>query len=269
MTATATATQDSSSSPTSPPAPLTYKKRLEGVESTPELQKLLQQALDKTTTASSSNNDTHESTTILQDYLQQSTPKCTNIIPFPVLRAAATMVNLDPALSRTHLAYTQPPPFDPARQAYVQRLERLRLQQEERNYSKLTRNVMKHAQPQDDITAKSMTYAASIGLNMIVAPLSFGCFMYFFCGNLFGWNNDNDNTDNQQHNPVYQIRRVMVSVISGVVMLIVEMLLFVIRSHEMDKATRQKQKAQTPQPFGQYTSRTARNYQETPLSSSS
>ena len=63
-------------------------------------------------------------------------------------------------------------------------MDRLRMQYEETKYMKLTDNLQDH-RCDDDVTAKSMTFAASVGLNMIVAPLSFGCFMYFFAGGIF------------------------------------------------------------------------------------
>ena len=64
-------------------------------------------------------------------------------------------------------------------------MDRLRLRAEEARYKKLTQNLDTYVE--DDVTTKSMTYAASVGLNMIVAPLSFGVFMYFFAGAIFGW----------------------------------------------------------------------------------
>ncbi|KAL3902364.1 MAG: hypothetical protein SGILL_010851, partial [Bacillariaceae sp.] len=69
---------------------------------------------------------------------------------------------------------------------FQRRMDKLRLQFEETKYSKLTDNLQDHRN-EDDITAKSMTFAASVGLNMIIAPLSFGCFMYFFAGGIFDY----------------------------------------------------------------------------------
>jgi hypothetical protein len=40
------------------------------------------------------------------------------------------------------------------------------------------------------------------------------------------------------------------------------MILFVIRTHEMDKAVRKKSKKSKPGPFGYYTANTAKNFQE-------
>jgi len=116
---------------------------------------------------------------------------------------------------------------------------------------------------QDDVTTKSMTYAASIGLNMIVAPISFGVFMYFFAGGLldFFWSNTSSSQLAGHHQP--DIKRVIAGVVSGVLMLFVEMLLFVIRTNELDKAVRKKQKKNKNQgPFGYYTSYTSKTYQD-------
>lgn len=132
---------------------------------------------------------------------------------------------------------------------FQKRLERLRLQDEERSYLNLTTNLKTAASLKDDnITVKSMTYAASVGLNMIVAPISFGVFMYFFAGSifnrLFGMENDNSGG--------IDIKRVIAGVVSGVFMLFVEMILFVIRSHELDSAVRKKSKRKENRanPFG-------------------
>lgn len=133
---------------------------------------------------------------------------------------------------------------------FQKRLERLRLQDEERSYLNLTTNLKTAASLKDDnITVKSMTYAASVGLNMIVAPISFGVFMYFFAGSifnrLFGENDEDSSGD-------IDIKRVIAGVVSGVFMLFVEMILFVIRSHELDSSVRKKSKKKENRsnPFG-------------------
>ena len=136
---------------------------------------------------------------------------------------------LEDALSHTGLVFTPPPPATTStttatskeRSAFQQRLERLRLQQEERKYTKLTHNI-DTGKPVDDVTARSMTYAASVGLNMIVAPISFGVFMYWFGGTLVDWifANDDDGTaetdhhshSRGHHNPV-DIKKVLIGVI--------------------------------------------------------
>mmetsp|Transcript_13046 Transcript_13046/g.20143 ORF Transcript_13046/g.20143 Transcript_13046/m.20143 type:complete len:294 (+) Transcript_13046:52-933(+) len=132
---------------------------------------------------------------------------------------------------------------------FQKRLERLRLQDEERSYLNLTTNLKTAASLKDDnITVKSMTYAASVGLNMIVAPISFGVFMYFFAGSIF-----NRLLGMENHNSGgVDIKRVIAGVVSGVFMLFVEMILFVIRSHELDTAVRKKSKRKENRanPFG-------------------
>ena len=135
---------------------------------------------------------------------------------------------------------------------FQKRLERLRLQDEERSYLNLTTNLKTAASLKDDnVTVKSMTYAASVGLNMIVAPISFGVFMYFFAGSIFNrfFGSDNDDNDN---NGDIDIKRVIAGVVSGVFMLFVEMILFVIRSHELDASVRKKSKKRENRanPFG-------------------
>ena len=139
-------------------------------------------------------------------------------------------------------------------------MERLRLKNEESKYAALTANLGVEG-PSDDVTTRSMTYAASIGLNMIVAPLSFGCFMYFFAGGIFDFFLPaNVETAAKATGP--DIKRVIVGVVSGVAMLFIEMILFVIRTHEMEKAiTKKSKKKKAHQPFGHYTAETSRTYQ--------
>ncbi|CAB9527084.1 expressed unknown protein [Seminavis robusta] len=136
-----------------------------------------------------------------------------------------TVEQLERALSDTQLYFT--PPRDPqnsdnndsyAKRKFQERMEKLRLQNEETNYYKMTSNVGGKKQQDDDITTKSMTYAASVGLNMIVAPISFGVFMFFFSGPILGfvWREfkvQPGGTD---------IRKVIIGVISGVAMLFIE-----------------------------------------------
>lgn len=89
---------------------------------------------------------------------------------------------------------------------------------------------------------------------MIVAPVTFGVFMYFFAGSIFG-RFFPDNHANTHGNNV-DIRQVIAGVISGVILLFIEMILFVIRSHELDASVRKKKrkKEYRSNPFG-YTSR--------------
>lgn len=63
-----------------------------------------------------------------------------------------------------------------------------------------------------------MTYAASIGLNMIIAPLSFGCFMYFFAGGVMHlfWGSDDDENRHPTQINAPDIKRVIIAVVSGV-----------------------------------------------------
>lgn len=136
---------------------------------------------------------------------------------------------------------------------FQKRLERLRLQDEERSYLNLTTNLKTAASLKDDnVTVKSMTYAASVGLNMIVAPISFGVFMYFFAGSIFNRFFGSDNDDDNENNGDIDIKRVIAGVVSGVFMLFVEMILFVIRSHELDASVRKKSKRRENRanPFG-------------------
>ena len=136
---------------------------------------------------------------------------------------------------------------------FQKRLERLRLQDEERSYLNLTTNLKTAASLKDDnVTVKSMTYAASVGLNMIVAPISFGVFMYFFAGSIFNrFFGSDDDGDNDKNGDI-DIKRVIAGVVSGVFMLFVEMILFVIRSHELDASVRKKSKRRENRanPFG-------------------
>ena len=136
------------------------------------------------------------------------------------------------------------------------RIERLRLKAEENRYSRLVTNLDRKVA--DDETMKSMTYATSVGMNMIVAPISFGAFMYFFSGQLFGrvLDKDGDGQSSRHINNNVDIRAVIAGVISGVIMLFIEMTLFVIRSHEMDAAVTKKAKKRQVNPFG-YDKRTA------------
>ena len=144
---------------------------------------------------------------------------------------------------------------------YKKRLERLRLQDEERSYMNLTTNLNPRPRTDDHVTAKSMTYATSVGLNMVVAPITFGAFMYFFAGSVFDRFFGDNFSDRQTTNDV-DIRRVIAGVISGVFMLFVEMLLFVIRSNELDASVRKKSrmKENRANPFGYTQKNMARVY---------
>ncbi|KAK1742837.1 vacuolar ER assembly factor [Skeletonema marinoi] len=163
--------------------------------------------------------------------------------------------DLEAALQHTkQLSFQKSPPNKSSNKQsndlkFQKRLERLRLQDEERSYSNLTTNLKTAASLKDDnITVKSMTYAASVGLNMIVAPISFGVFMYFFAGSIF---NRLFGMEGPASGDI-DIKRVIAGVVSGVFMLFVEMILFVIRSHELDASVRKKSKRKENRanPFG-------------------
>jgi Endoplasmic reticulum-based factor for assembly of V-ATPase len=144
------------------------------------------------------------------------------------------------------------------------RMRQLRLQNEERKYMKITNNVHKINMNDDQITTKSMTYAASIGLNMIVAPITFGVFMYFFAGSLLDFFWPTTSSVGHYSDGTVDVKKVIAGVVSGVLMLFIEMILFVIRTHELDKAMLQKKKKQgkitSLSPFGYYKSTTTKTY---------
>jgi HPt (histidine-containing phosphotransfer) domain-containing protein len=154
---------------------------------------------------------------------------------------------LNTSLEGTKLVYETIKPQLVAvdQESYQQRITRLKLKQEERKYAKLTKNLDKATS--DDATLKSMMYAASVGANMVVAPISIGVLMYFFSGKLFefvipGYRPEPGKID---------IKGVIAGVLSGVLMLFIEMILFVIRNHEMDRFMTKKAKEQKDvNPFG-------------------
>ena len=173
---------------------------------------------------------------------------------------------LETALQTTKLSF-KPKPQPQTDPAFTKRLERLRLQDEERSYNNLTTNLKTASSLKDDnITAKSMMYATSVGLNMVVAPITFGVFMYFFAGSIFSRFFDSEidiNAPSQTNmNQQIDIRRVIAGVVSGVFMLFVEMILFVIRSHELDASVRKKsrRKENRANPFGHTMKNAARVY---------
>jgi len=127
------------------------------------------------------------------------------------------------------------------------------MRSDERKYTKLTSNIDRYVA--DDVSVKGMMYATSIGLNMIVAPIATGTVMFFFAGALFNWiEGDNDGIvgkTNRNNNGAIDIKRIIAGVVSGVAMLIIEMVLFVIRSHEMDRHVCKKVKIKGEEnPFG-------------------
>jgi hypothetical protein len=236
-----------------------YKKRIEGVKPSQDLKDLLSQALgdldlapsaiqseplDNTRTAARATSPTGtriESLTtdqakeVLKAWNDTNTVATAKWIPIPVVRAMQVLLDptaqekLEQCLHKnTALVFTPATAANPTndqQQIKLQkRREKLMLRQEEYKYHKLTRNLGGLTAPADDVTTKSMTYAASIGLNMIVAPISFGAFMYFFAGGVmdFLWNNNNNNNDRKQPQHISlsngpDIKRVIIGVISGVV----------------------------------------------------
>lgn len=78
--------------------------------------------------------------------------------------------------------------------------------------------------------------------------------MYFFAGSLFSKFFPLEENNNHPSN--VDIRQVIAGVLSGVILLFIEMILFVIRSHELDASVRKKERRREykSNPFG-YTSR--------------
>lgn len=155
---------------------------------------------------------------------------------------------LDKSLCNAKLVFNSDEPrtspeVEANKSAYEKRINKLKLKEQERNYSKLTSNLDNSIA--DDTNMKSMTYAASVGANMIVAPISIGVLMYFFAGKLFAFVVPSYKVGEGK----IDIAGVIAGVITGVVMLFIEMILFVIRSHEMDKFVTKKMKKEV-NPFG-------------------
>ena len=282
------------------------KKKLAGIKATPEILGLLDKALKVVPLNSTTecildeSNRTNDETDIIEKalapistesavqtiqafhkiQLETTDDKSDLCIPINVLRCIATLLdnNVDikqliqnsGGLVFTSSASSGNNDTDQSNLSkdeikFRQRMDRLRLKYEESKYTKLTNNLgMK--QEVDDVTTKSMTYAASIGLNMIIAPLAFGCFMYFFAGGLldYFWKKEQD--PRMQHNPT-DIRKVIAGVVSGVVMLFIEMILFVIRTHEMDRVMLMKnRKKGSVKPFGPYSSKTSKTFKANEIS---
>jgi hypothetical protein len=234
-------------------------KFLCGIRSTPELRSILQDSLngelnDNADASQFYHMPADVATSLIQEFLNQEEE---SPIPLDVIRAATNMMKkedlhvFNAALSSTKLIFSEIIPSntkteDEARK-FQKRMDRLRLREEENRYKYLTGNIDHYVA--DDVTVKSMTYAASIGLNMIVAPISFGVFMYFFAGQIFSWISATPIVELKPHE--VDIRRVIAGVVSGVGMLFIEMILFVIRTHTMDKSVRKKKLQQkTISPFG-------------------
>jgi Endoplasmic reticulum-based factor for assembly of V-ATPase len=267
-----------------------FHKRLLGVALTPELEKLYKEAIDpsksngdacKASAESPAAEEASREATITADnalaVLEQEDCASTASLkedPYLTIRALQALAvtssakdRLDEVLqsSRVRLVYSAPPvPSQEAtlqRKRFQDRLTKLKYKQEEYRYTKLTKNLGLTVQ-KDDVTTRSMTYAASVGLNMIIAPISFGVFMYFFAGGILEYIWPRVETASSRHVQGPDIRKVIAGVVSGVLMLFIEMILFVIRTHEMEHAMLKKQKRSKDGPFGHYTADTVRTYKE-------
>jgi hypothetical protein len=271
-----------------------HKKRLEGIRLTEIWEELLKEAEQKCQEEEEEKLDSFDADDdavallslareTLRGYASSSSQQRKqppSALPIRVVLSLAAILGQDAvaralegesaAAAATSLAFTPEP--DPGGAAalteeqrrFRKRIERLSLKREEERYGKLTNNLGLTV-PQDDVTTRTMTYAASVGLNMIVAPLSFGCFMWFFSGPVldYAWPSSSLATTLPNGGGT-DIRRVIIGVLSGCGMLFVEMLLFVIRTHELDRAVRAKSKLKKNQagPFGYYTSNTAKAFKD-------
>ncbi len=242
----------------------TQKKKLEGISFTSELQTVL----EKICKDGDANND--PSIEDLETILRGTGSSSKAFIPIRAISLAKSILvgsdsdsggasatkldELNKSLSNTKLVYTSTSNDDKSDTEYAKRIRKLKLKEQERNYSKLTANL-DHS-PDDDATLKSMMYAASIGANMVVAPISIGVLMYFFSGKLFSFMFP----DYHVKEGTLDIRGVIAGVITGVVMLFIEMILFVIRNHEMDKFVTKKMKKEK-NPFGYNKEEAKRTFQ--------
>ena len=229
-------------------------KILEGIESTPTLRSVLSKAVDERNNSKDGtfySMPPDEAVALLEKFLSE---KDACAVPLEVIRAATSLLkdptDLNAALS-TKLVFSEPVPpstkTEEEARRFQKRMDRLRLRAEESRYKALTGNIDTYVA--QDVTVKSMTYAASVGLNMIVAPISFGVFMYFFAGQIFSWISATPHVELRPHE--VDIRRVIAGVVAGVAMLFIEMILFVIRTHTMDKSSRKKaEQMKTISPFG-------------------
>lgn len=167
---------------------------------------------------------------------------------------------LQTCLQKSKLIFTRPPTVEKEltkeQLSFQKRLTMLRLRQQERKYTGLTSNIDKKVEQDEAISG--MMYATSVGANMIVAPITFGVFMYFFGSKIFTWFDDSESASRKEGQ--LDIRGVIVGVISGVMMLFIEMILFVIRNHEMDKYLTRKKKTDRTNAFGYSKKRAERTF---------
>lgn len=240
------------------------KKRLEGVKPTNELLRLWKECYSQVQLNDGRFTNGVQKTDAAKVLKRQVNPnQDPHWVPFDVIQAMQILLDdinsLERALLNTSLCYTPRPSSETEpkeRRKFRKRIARLRLQSEETKYLKLTNNLNSNVQD-DDITGRSMTYAASVGLNMIIAPLSFGCFMYFFSGGFFDY--VLGESFSARTTGGVDIKRVIVGVVSGVAMLFIEMILFVIRTHEFEAHQVKKNKKKGVQPFGVYTKKTEKS----------
>ena len=243
---------------------MSLNKTILGISSSEKLKEALQQIIKKTSSNNSSNNTTiiteiQELESILKESssnqsIDQS-QESSDYIPLQAITIAKSIAvkeslnleleALNVALQNTTLMYSKPQDTKTTL-AYKSRIQKLQLAEQEKQYSNITKNI--NSTPDDDQTIKSMMYAASVGMNMIVAPISIGVIMYFFAGKLFAF----IIPDYQQEKGKINIHGVIAGVLVGVIMLFIEMILFVIRNHEMDKfvTKKMKRKKDHMNPFG-------------------
>lgn len=256
--------------------PTLAPKVVEGVTFVPELESLCQKILSLTFSSSSNDDksDRVETDTVKKALAPMSITEAKDTIekidwkdvklylvfPLIAVKAMKSLIaqsgnsdlssELESIISKTSLSFTKSSTdlneIDDERKKYLERIRLLKLKREERQYAKLTKNI--DNKYTEDAGTRTMTYAASVGLNMIVAPLSFGCFCYFFSAVFFSW--IDSRTGREPANDNIDIRRVILGVISGVVMMFIEMILFVIRSHALEKSVTIKQRKKDVTPFG-------------------
>lgn len=222
------------------------RKKLEGISLTEDLKKVLDKICHD---CQSDDADFYQLDATLKDVTSKQfiSISAISLAKSILLKKRPSDINtlhvLSNSLNGTKLCFSQPQNQNGTTEEYTKRINRLKLQQQERNYLKLTSNLDKT--PADDATIKSMMYAATIGANMIVAPISIGVLMYFFAGKLFSF----ITPDYTREEGKVDIPGMIAGVITGAMMLFIEMILFVIRNHEMDKFVTKKMK-KGKHPFG-------------------
>ena len=234
---------------------MSLNKTILGISSSEKLNEALQQIIKKSSNSTTTKTEIQE----LESILKESTSanqSSNDYIPLQAITIAKSIAiklsllleleALNVALQNKTLIYSKPQDTKTTSAAYKSRIQKLQLAEQEKQYSNITKNI--NTAPDDDQTIKSMMYAASVGMNMIVAPISIGVIMYFFAGKLFAF----IIPDYQQEKGKINIHGVIAGVLVGVIMLFIEMILFVIRNHEMDKfvTKKMKRKKDHMNPFG-------------------